>query len=218
VASLLALQVVFAIIVWSVAARAVWRSRAYGGPALRSLRWSAFDGSGSLSPRFGRELARRFGGTPLESMVLALRGDSPMATDSEPVGELSSVGESSDAERVGLLDDVVDSLRPPIRLLRGLATAGTTAGLLAAIATLRRALGVGTQGALEAAAARGLDCAVTGFLTALPLWTAIALCRQNFRRSYDEIDLALRSTSRRRKGSDGPKPTPTGMDDGPATK
>ena len=62
-------------------------------------------------------------------------------------------------ELVLAAQDALAFVAPPVRTLRGLATVGTTLGLLAAAASLRAGLDRGTAASMEWAAARAFDSA-----------------------------------------------------------
>jgi hypothetical protein len=82
-------------------------------------------------------------------------------------------GDSASDRADGLLSECA----PPINGMRGMATIGTTLGLLAAIATLRSS----TVGG-EALAAKAFSSALMGIATAIPLWTAIAIAGRHMKR------------------------------------
>lgn len=85
---------------------------------------------------------------------------------------------------------------PPMRLLRTLATVGTSLGFLGAVITLHGAI----QGPMTSAGvgaltvARAFDSAVLGFVTGLPCWGALLVCRrehQTLRRALERCTLLL---------------------------
>jgi hypothetical protein len=166
-------QCVFAAFAWTLAARAVHRVAFFGGYAGKGLaatiRELRVGGRASEVPK----LAEQFGETPLTSLL---------QLDADRV---------SAEELVSTAQEILPAIAPPIRVLRGLATIGTTLGLLAAVATLRQALDVGAATAMERAAAQAFDSAVAGFVTALPCWTAVALCRRRTWQTYAELDLVV---------------------------
>lgn len=71
---------------------------------------------------------------------------------------------------------------PPSLALRGLATIGTSLGLLGAIVTLRGVIGGG------GGAARAFESALLGFVTAIPVWSALALAAQRSRRTARQCE------------------------------
>lgn len=178
-------QTVFAAVAWYLSARAVVRVFAFAGYAGRPLAVTIQElrerGRGSEVHR----LAELLDAAPLEAFF-----------DIDP-DRLSAEELISRAQRV------LAQVAPPIRLLRGLATVATTLGLLAAVASLRSGLEAGTVAAMQTAATRALDSAVVGFVTGLPCWTAVGLCRKRAWQTYSEFDLvllALRSGSENNGG------------------
>ncbi|MFO0557230.1 MAG: hypothetical protein U0269_04375 [Polyangiales bacterium] len=87
-------------------------------------------------------------------------------------------GESASDRADALLGDCA----PPTNAMRGLATIGTTLGLLAAIATLRSSTLAG-----EALAAKAFGSALMGIATAIPLWTAIAIAGRHMKRVSSRV-------------------------------
>jgi len=90
------------------------------------------------------------------------------------------------AQDVELASDRADALlseyAPPTNAMRGMATIGTTLGLLAAIATLRSS----TVGG-EALAAKAFGSALLGIATAIPIWTAIAISGRQWKRIASKV-------------------------------
>ena len=86
---------------------------------------------------------------------------------------------------------VTRAVAPPTRVLRSIATVGTMLGLLASVASLHGALDSAGAAAMQAAAGRAFDSAVLGFVTAIPCWTAAALCGRRARQSDIELESVL---------------------------
>lgn len=80
------------------------------------------------------------------------------------------------------VDAVLAKTAPPSLTLRGLATIGTSLGLLGAIVTLRGVIGGG------GGAARAFESALLGFVTAIPVWSALALAGQRTRRTARQCE------------------------------
>lgn len=191
------LQVLFASAAWFVAAKAVLRAAQFTGE------------TGAVLAATIRELRR----TGREADVAQL---GVVLTPSPIGGLLEDEGRCDSAEE--LVAEAERGLRaaaPPTRALRGLATIGTTFGLLAAVAALRTGLSQSSGLALEQAAGRALDSAVLGFVTALPCWTAVGLCRTLARRaavSLEPVLLALRAGPDHAATSDGDEPGEVGVE------
>jgi hypothetical protein len=171
-------QIAFASVAWYIAARAVFQANLVGSLAGRDLAALVRDlrraGRGSEV----RRLAEALTPAPLEGL-LELDADRVSAED-----------------LVASAQSVLDAARPPAKLLRTLATVGTSLGLLAAVATLRVALQGQSAAVMTQVASRAFESAVLGFVTALPCWTAAALCRQRLLQLYRELDgvlLAMRA-------------------------
>lgn len=77
---------------------------------------------------------------------------------------------------------VLAKTAPPSLTLRGLATIGTSLGLLGAIVTLRGVIGGG------GGAARAFESALLGFVTAIPVWSALSLAAQRMRRTARQCE------------------------------
>ena len=77
---------------------------------------------------------------------------------------------------------VLAKTAPPSLTLRGLATIGTSLGLLGAIVTLRGVIGGG------GGAAKAFESALLGFVTAIPVWSALALAGQRSRRTARQCE------------------------------
>lgn len=147
-------QGVYALVAWWIAARAVVRMAslvgALDGGVLEAVR---------AVKRRGRSVAELATGEMHEALV-------PLFT-AERDGELAS-------DRA---DELLTDCAPPTNAMRGMATIGTTLGLLAAIATLRGAAGGGA-----ALAAKAFGSALMGIATAIPLWTALAIAGRHMKR------------------------------------
>ncbi len=150
----LVLQGVYALVAWSIAVRAVARSAAISG---------ALDAPVVEAARALRARGEGYAALSTEAMHPAIA----WVLGAEADGELAS-------DRA---DEMVSECAPPSRALRGMATIGTSLGLLGAIATLRGIVGGG-----GASAARAFESALLGFVTAIPLWTALAVAGQRMRR------------------------------------
>lgn len=110
--------------------------------------------------------------------------------------------ESEGEDPLDRVDIVALEYGPPTRGLRGMATIGTSLGLLAAIATILTSVSAPSRGA-----AMAFERALMGFVTAIPLWTAATIAGQQMRRvrkSLDRFGLAL-------AGDDG-EPRTGGLD------
>lgn len=166
-------QVVYASVAWWLCARWVTRTAVFGAVSGRSL-------AGTVREL---RLASRDEDVP---RLTALLHAEPLAAllDREDLG--------GSAEQ--LVDDAITVARaaaPPIRMLRSLATMGTMFGLLCAVASLRSGIDANSAADLGRAASRALDSAVVGFVTALPCWTAAALCGRRARQTEIEIESVL---------------------------
>ncbi|MBL8678357.1 MAG: hypothetical protein JNK05_04285 [Myxococcales bacterium] len=161
-------QGLYAVVAWSIAVRAVARTSALLGaldPALIS-----------------------------QAKSLVRRGDRGGATALvERAGHPALVfvveAEKDDEDVLDRVDVVGLEYGPPTRGLRGMATIGTSLGLLAAIATILTSVASPSRGAAQA-----FERALMGFVTAIPLWTAATIAGQQMRRvrkSLDRFGLAL---------------------------
>jgi hypothetical protein len=150
-------QGVYACAAWSFAARAVVRSADLAGVLASPLVSRARSWRGPEARARRRRIAQQLN-SPAVSLLMQ-----------EPLEE----GEHF----VDRLDDALGLAAPPSRAMRGMATIGTMFGLLAAIALLR-----GRAGDARVAAA-AFECALLGFVTAVPLWTAVGVCGARARRS-----------------------------------
>lgn len=174
----LVLQVLYASVAWYFAARAVHRTAYFSGevgePLAATVRELRRVGRAADVARLGAALE------PSPAGVL-------LADDTEYVSAEELVAES---------ERTLAARTPPDRMLRGLATVGTTLGLLAAIAALRTGLNAGPGAPFDRAVGNALDSAVAGFVTALPCWTAVGLCRTSVRRArrgLEQLVVAMRS-------------------------
>ncbi len=163
-------QCVFAVVLWLYALHSVYNlyERAYWGGAdfARALR-----GVKRVSPLEVSVLVTVVRSSALGEAILEHPGD-PLGVDVATRAELSAL-------------TAID------RSLRGLATVSTTVGLLLATAMLRTVLGGTTGVSPSVGAGRAMDSAVLGLLTAMPCWTAVALCRKRLRAARGELDLAV---------------------------
>jgi hypothetical protein len=152
----LILQGAYALVAWSIAVRAVVR---------------VSDLVGALDPALMRRVRALVAeGRGTECGALADRLENPTIS-------LLLKGED-DEDAYERLDDALAMSAPPTKALRGMATIGTSFGLLAAIATLRFGM---PSGATRAAGA-AFESALLGFVTAVPLWTAIGVCGLRMKR------------------------------------
>ncbi len=152
-------QGAYALVAWSVAVRAVSRAAALAG---------AVDGGVVEAVRAARRAGRSTQQLASDQMHPALVSVLSAETD----GELGS-------DRA---DEVRMDYAVPVSALRGMATIGTSLGLLAAIATLRSSTGGG-----EAVAARAFGSALLGFATAVPMWSALALAGRHARYASKQL-------------------------------
>lgn len=166
-------QILYASIAWWFCARSVWRTETFAASSGRNL-------AGTL-----RELRAACRDTDIARLPGLLNAEA-LAT------LLDADGRRDSAERmVSDASSVSRMAAPPVRVLRSLATMGTMLGLLCAVANLRAGLDASSAGQLGLAASRALDSAVAGFVTALPCWTAAALCGRRARRTEIELELVL---------------------------
>lgn len=152
-------QGVYALLAWSVAGRAVVRISAIAG---------VMDGGVVEATR---ALRRR--GATVDVLVT-----DEMHPAIAAVLVADRDGESASDRADALLGDCA----PPTNAMRGMATIGTTLGLLAAIATLRSSTLAG-----EALAAKAFGSALMGIATAIPLWTAIAIAGRQMKRVSSRV-------------------------------
>lgn len=162
----LAVQAVFAVFAWGVAIRAVLRVADLAGVLIES---KLVETTRALTKQGDHDGLRRLG----------------QALDSANLQAIVAVSESELLELDLRVNAAVDAVRPPLGALRGMATIGTSLGLLAVIVRLHHGLQIGSAGAAMMGV---LDSAVLGFVTALPLWTAIGLVQPKMRRIVERLD------------------------------
>lgn len=171
--SWLLVQGLFAAVAWGFSARSVVRSSRSAGSVQPALADALHEiaqrptAEGDLA-RFAQAL-----GGPVQTLL-----DGP-STEADP--EQWALR----AQRAYGLEQT------PVRALRGLATMGTTLGLLAAVATLRAGLEAPNSDAVRSVATAAFDSAVLGFVTALPCWSALAASRLYDRRTWQGLDRAV---------------------------
>lgn len=173
------MQLSYAAVSWSISAGAVYRAAFNAGTAGPGLE-AAIE---SLTARPDRESAvASFAGALGEGPVRAL---------------LDGGYDDSSAEQWALrVDRAQADYAVAVRTLRGLATMGTTLGLLAAIATMRAGLEAPHAEAVRTVANAAFDSAVLGFVSALPCWAALALARTHDRRTYQSLGRAAVALAR----------------------
>ncbi len=154
-------QGAYAIGAWGFAARAVWQSAVLVGLLSAPLASRVLAWRRANEDERARAFARE-----VHNPVISLLMEVPLEE-----GELAD----------DRLADALAMAAPPSKALRGMATIGTLFGLFAAIGMLRSA------GADARVAPAAFECALLGFVTAIPLWTAVAVCGVRARR----ITLAL---------------------------
>jgi|LNFM01.1.fsa_nt_gb hypothetical protein len=163
-----AVQGVYALVAWTIATRAVTTTASL---------------LGALEPTLisrVRQLVRSGNGAAAVSLVE--RAGHPALLS---IAQATADGE----EPLDRVDAVVLDYGPPTRALRGMATIGTSLGLLAAIATI-----LGSVSSTSRGAAAAFERALMGFVTAIPLWTAATIAGQQMRRvrkSLERIGLAF---------------------------
>ncbi len=151
---------------------------------------------------FGAVSGRALAGTVRELRVASRDDDIsrlPSLLDAEPLAALLDTDDHG-ASAEQLVDHAITAARaaaPPVRALRSLATIGTMLGLLCAVASLRSGIDANSAADLGRAASRALDSAVLGFVTALPCWTAAALCGRRARQTEIEMESVLLALSAR---------------------
>ena len=159
------IQATYAVLAWGVALRAVIRSARINGQLDPSLLTHV------------QKLVSRQQESQIEALCIEL--------NSEAISEVIR-------ERVFGAEDVFARVKqavamsaPPTTAMRGMATIGTSLGLLGAIATMRSSF---DTGASQAAVAQAIECALLGFVTAIPLWTAIGVCAKHVKPARIALD------------------------------
>ncbi len=161
----LALQSVYAMVAWSIALRAVVRSARLSGLLDASV----------------LKLCKRLLTAKHESSIKELCDQ----LGSAPLSEVLRESVSPTEDVFARVDRAVAMTAPPTTALRGLATIGTSLGFLGAIATMRAS--VDTGGA-QRAMAQAIECALLGFVTAIPLWTAVTISGKHTRSARLALD------------------------------
>lgn len=189
------LQIVYALVAWSIAIRAVLRTAKLSGLLDVSLL------------KLVRGLARQ----KKDTEIAALCDDLNSSAVSEVLREPVTLGEDMGAR----VNQAIALSAPPSTAMRGMATIGTSLGFLGAIATMRTGVDVGGA---QRAMARAIECALLGFVTAIPLWTAITVSSRHMK----TVRTALDKLADAREGTDPgetieqntPKDSPvSGVDD-----
>lgn len=159
------IQATYAIIAWSVALRAVIRSARING---------------QLEPAL-LKLVQKLVATKQEAQIEALCDE----LNAEAISEVIREPVLSAEDVFARVKQAIAMSAPPTTAMRGMATIGTSLGLLGAIATMRSSF---DTGASQGAVAQAIQCALLGFVTAIPLWTAIGVCAKHVKPARIALD------------------------------
>ena len=159
------IQATYAAIAWSVALRAVIRSARLNGQLDASL----------------LKHVQKLVGSKHEAQIEALC----VELNSEAISEVIREPVFSAEDVFSRVKQAIAMSAPPTTAMRGMATIGTSLGLLAAIATMRSSFDTGGS---QRAVAQAIECALLGFVTAIPLWTAIGVCAKHVKPARLALD------------------------------